>query len=271
MTHPDQASGYDTFYEQFDSSLMRQLRQEAYGQDIGQHSWITAEELAKDIPRLQLTRQSRLLDLGCGPGGPLTFVVSHVGCRATGVDLSPPAIESARARATSAGLSGLIDFQVADSNEPLRFQPASFNAVISVDVVLHLRDRAAVFNGVARILVPGGRFLFTDAGVITGLVSNEEVRQRAMHGFTQFVPAGFNERTIELAGFRLLESADRTPSLLANAMGRLASRNAYRKELEQVEGKTYFEAQLQYLETVIALSERGSVSRVSYLAESHVA
>ncbi|MGI9026975.1 MAG: hypothetical protein ACR2GP_15635 [Burkholderiaceae bacterium] len=60
---PSQARGYDTFYERFDAPLMQRLRQEAYGQDIGQHSWVTVEELAQDIVRLQLARASRLLDL----------------------------------------------------------------------------------------------------------------------------------------------------------------------------------------------------------------
>jgi SAM-dependent methyltransferase len=266
-----QSRGYDKFYEQFDSPLMEQLRREAYGQDIGQHSWVTQEELTRDTLRLQLTRTSRLLDLGCGPGGPLTFVVGNVGCRAIGLDVSPPAIESARSRASSLGLGTLVDFQVADSNEPLRLQPNSFTAVISIDVVLHLRDRAATFKEVKRVLSPGGRFLFTDAGVVTGAVSNEEVRQRAIHGFTQFAPDGFNERTLALAGFRVLESVDRTSSLLANAKGRLASRLRHRAELELAEGSDYFEAQLRYLDTVIELSERGAMSRMMYLAEPDAA
>lgn len=169
------------------------------------------------------------------------------------------------------GQGTLVDFQVADSNEPLRLQPNSFTAVISIDVVLHLRDRAATFKEVKRVLSPGGRFLFTDVGVVTGAVSNEEVRQRAIHGFTQFAPDGFNERTLALAGFRVLESVDRTSSLLANAKGRLASCLRHRAELELAEGSDYFEAQLRYLDTVIELSERGAMSRMMYLAEPDAA
>jgi SAM-dependent methyltransferase len=267
-TNQKHPGGYDSFYEQFDSSLMRRLRQEAYGQDIGQHSWVTAEELILDIPRLKLSRTSRLLDFGCGPGGPLTFVVSQIGCRAVGIDLSAPAIESARARAASFGLSPLVEFQVGDLNEPIPFQPGSFSAIMSIDVILHLRDRRAVFNEAARLLTPGGRFLFSDAGVLTGPISNEDIFRRAMHGFTQFAPDGFNESALELAGFQLLESIDCTPSLLCNANGRLESRIAHRAELEHAEGEPYFQAQLRYLETVVALSERGAVSRKMYLAES---
>ena len=264
MTH---APGYDAFYSRFDSPLMQQLRREAYGQDIGQHSWVTASELADDVPRLRLTRASRLLDLGCGPGGPLTFVVGQVGCRATGIDLSPPAIASATTRAEAAGIGNLIDFRVVNSDEPLPLEAATLDAIMSIDVVLHLHDRTATLKDVARVLRPGGRFLFTDAGVLTGPVSNDEVASRSIHGFTQFAPMGYNERVLELAGLRLLETADRTASLLANAGGRLASRTSHRTAVEEVEGRDVFEAQARYLRTVVALAERGAMSRMMYLAE----
>ncbi|MGH9442781.1 MAG: SAM-dependent methyltransferase [Thermoanaerobaculia bacterium] len=266
-SHPVEARGYDAFYERFDTPLMRQHRREAYGQDIGQHSWVTAQELVRDIPRLRLEPESRVLDLGCGPGGPLTFIVDRAGCRAAGIDLSEAAVASAISRAESLGLSGRIDFRVADLNGALPFEARSFQAAISIDVVLHLRDRAAAFREVARVLSPGGRLLFTDAGVVSGAITASEVRRRSVHGFTQFVAPGFNERSLQLAGFRLVESADRTPGLEDCARARLASRIAHQGELEAVEGRAAFESQLRYLEVVVALSERGALSRMMYLAE----
>jgi hypothetical protein len=97
MTAPKQSSakGYDPLYAAFDSPLMRQLRQEAYREDIGQHSWVTADEFRSDIGRLSLTTSSRLLDVGCGPGGPLVFAVKSTACMGTGLDVSSSAIGSA--------------------------------------------------------------------------------------------------------------------------------------------------------------------------------
>ncbi len=40
--------GYEAFYRDFDSSLMQRLRREAYGEDIGQHSWVGADEVLRD-------------------------------------------------------------------------------------------------------------------------------------------------------------------------------------------------------------------------------
>lgn len=246
---------------------MRQVREEAYGQDIGQHSWVTVEELTEDILRLKLSRNSHLLDLGCGPCGPLAFILTSAGCRGIGLDLSEHAIAAGRARMASVDAGKSLVLHAADLNQPLQFASASFDAVICLDVILHLRDRGNVFREVARVLRSGGRFLFTDAGVLTGAISDEEVRQRSVHGYTQFVPPGFNERTLASAGLRLLEGEDRTASLLKNAGGRLAARIAHRTEIEQTEGTLDFERQQAYLETVVGLSERGTLSRMMYLTE----
>lgn len=261
------ADGYEAFYRNFDSTLMRRLRREAYGEDIGQHSWVSAEEVRADIRRLQLSSSSRFLDLGCGPCGPLTFVLAEAGCVGTGLELSPSALQVGRARAESLGVEARLSVQEADLNEPLPFEPGSFDAAMSLDVVLHLRDRSSLFREVARILAPGGRFLVTDAGVVTGSVSNEEVRARSVHGYTQFVAPGWNESLLESAGFRLIETDNRTSSVLSNAGGRLAAMHRHRAELEKVSSATEFQSQQDYLEIVVQLGRRKAVSRIMYLAE----
>jgi tRNA U34 5-methylaminomethyl-2-thiouridine-forming methyltransferase MnmC len=100
---------------------------------------------------------------------------------------------------------------------------------------------ARVFAQVARLLKRGGRFLFT--------------------------AAGFNQQALHEAGFRVLETEDRTASVLQNATGRLRARLAYRQELEQTEGVESFDRQQTYLQAVAALSRERVLSRVMYLAE----
>jgi len=259
--------GYEDLYESFDSALAREIRREAYGEDFGQHSWATADELRECIPRLRLSPTSRILDIGCGPAGPLTFIVGAVGCRGVGLDVSAAALEAGSSRVSELGLDRLITLLPADSNEPIPFGNDSFEAVISVDVVLHLQDRSSLFREVARVLVPGGRFWFTDAGVVTGPVSSEDIERRSMHGYTQFAPHGFNERELQAAGLTMVSVADRTDSLLTNASGRFAARAARQRGLEEVEREDVFERQQRYLETVIRLARDGAVTRLSYLVE----
>lgn len=263
------ADGYESFYREFDSPLMRQFRREAYGEDIGQHSWVSADEVRADMTRLRLTASSRLVDLGCGPCGPLAFVVATVRCAGTGVELSRSALRAGRARAATLGIDTLLSVREADLNEPLPFESRSFDAAMSLDVVLHLRDRLTFFREVARLLPAGGRFLFTDAGVVTGAVSSEDIRRRSVHGYTQFVAAGLNEQLLESAGFHLLETENRTTSVMKNAGGRLRAMLAHRAELEQLQGTAAFEEQRSYLETIVELSRRQAISRIMYLVQAN--
>ena len=264
---PPAAKGYDALYAAFDSPLMEQMRREAYGEDIGQHSWVTADELRSDIERLSLTASSRLLDVGCGPCGPLVFAVRSTGCAGAGLDVSKSALASGSARAYAAGVQEQITLIDTDLAQPLPFDNQSFDGVISLDVVLHLRDRNALFNEIARVLAPAGKFLFTDAAILLGPISNEEINRRSAHGYTQFVPQGFNEEMLQAAGFRIIGREDRTASVELIARGRLSAMRARQAAVEELVGKEAFAQQERYIETVIAVCARRALARVMYFAE----
>jgi len=184
------------------------------------------------------------------------------------VDVSAAAIRAGRRRATALGVDALVSLHEADLNASLPFPTGAFSSAMSLDVILHLRDRAKLFAEVARMLQPRGRFLFTDAGVVTGTVSNEEIRRRSIYGLTQFVAVGWNEQLLASAGFRLLEIENRTQSALRNAGGRLAANEAHRSELVSVLSAAEVDKQNVYLQSVVELSRRGAISRLMYLAET---
>lgn len=97
-----------------------------------------------------------VLDVGCG-GGLLAEEFARLGCQVTGVDPSSPSIEAARRHATQSGLE--IDYQVA-SGERLPLPDASFDAVYCCDVLEHVDDLELVIAETARVLRPGGLYLF---------------------------------------------------------------------------------------------------------------
>lgn len=261
------SQSYDDFYRRFDTPVMRRIRREAYGEDIGQHSWVSAEELRADVRRLGLMPTSRLLDLGCGPCGPLCFIMQTVGCSGTGVDSSPAALDVGRARAAALGVEPQLTLRNADLEQTLPFEPRSFDAILSLDVVIHLSDRSRLYDEVARVLAPGGQFLCSDAGILTGSLSQEELRHRSVQGSIQLVPVGWNEACLEAAGLRVLEVEDRTAAALKTAMGRIAAMQAHREALAEVMDRSEIDEQINYLEVVAALGRRGAVSRMTYLAK----
>ncbi len=98
----------------------------------------------------------RVLDLGCA-GGFMAEALDDRGARVTGIDPAAEAIAAARQHAEGAGRAIAYDTGV---GEALPYEAASFDAVVCVDVLEHVQDLAKVLAEVARVLEPGGLFLF---------------------------------------------------------------------------------------------------------------
>ena len=260
------ARGYENSYELFDSSLMRLIRAEALDEDIGQHSWITGAELRSYLLWLDLSDTQTILDFGCGPGGPLTFLVRETGARAVGIDLSTSALSAARHRAEEMNLTEKIELCEVDGNQGMSSMANTFDAVVSFDVILHLQDRHTVLSDWKQILQPGGKLLFTDAGVVTGPVSNQEFYLRSINGYTQFVPDGFNESALEEVGFTLESKEDQSHGAIANPSGRIQARKKYKDELVEIEGLVKFDQEQKYLETMVDLYKSKALTRFAYRA-----
>jgi 2-polyprenyl-6-hydroxyphenyl methylase / 3-demethylubiquinone-9 3-methyltransferase len=95
-------------------------------------------------------------DIGCG-GGLLAEELARLGANVIGVDPSAPSLETARAHAKAAGLS--IDYRLG-SGERLPLPDAWADIACCVDVLEHVSDVPAVLRETARILKPGGVFLY---------------------------------------------------------------------------------------------------------------
>jgi len=90
----------------------------------------------------------RILDLGCGDGA-LTESLARCGCRVVGLDASEALAAAARDRG--------LDVRVGDAQQ-LPFA-REFHAVFSNAAMHWMPNQHAVIAGVARALLPGGRFV----------------------------------------------------------------------------------------------------------------
>ena len=97
-----------------------------------------------------------VLDLGCA-GGFMAEALSKRGAQVTGIDPASDAITAARQHAQAEGLRIAYDVGV---GEALPYDAAGFDAVVCVDVLEHVTDLQKVMFEVARVLRPGGLFLF---------------------------------------------------------------------------------------------------------------
>lgn len=108
-----------------------------------------------------LEPSTRVLDLGCGIGGPARYLAANFGCRVTGIDLSPGFIDVATYLTARCGLSDRVTFQVCDALR-LPFEDAVFDVVFLQHVAMNIEDRAALYAEVRRMLAPGGRLATYD-------------------------------------------------------------------------------------------------------------
>lgn len=93
-----------------------------------------------------------ILDVGCGTGNYARALVALTGCHVSGIE---PSWEMAQ-RAHAAAIWDRLE---QGSAEYLPFPDASFDLVMSTDVIHHVGDRAAYFREAARVLKPGGRLV----------------------------------------------------------------------------------------------------------------
>ena len=97
-----------------------------------------------------------VLDLGCA-GGFMAEAMTEKGAAVTGIDPASQAIDAARARARQVGQAIRYDVGV---GEALPYADAVFDAVVCVDVLEHVTDLDQVVREIARVLKPGGVFLY---------------------------------------------------------------------------------------------------------------
>jgi ubiquinone/menaquinone biosynthesis C-methylase UbiE len=109
----------------------------------------------------ELAPSTRVLDLGCGIGGPARYLAATFGCNVIGVDLSPSFIDAATYLTERCELSDRVNFQIGDALH-LPFEDAAFDTVFLQHVAMNIEDRAALYAEVNRILVPKGRFVIHD-------------------------------------------------------------------------------------------------------------
>lgn len=175
------------------------------------------------LAQLELGPDSRLLDVGCGIGGPARMAAAERGCQVTGVDLSPDFVAAARTLTSAVGLSDRVTFRLVDADD-LGVEDGAFDAAMLVHVGMSVPDKGAVFGQVRRALRERGRFVvFEQMRVGEGelpypLPWAEDDRSSFVATPDAYVEA------LTATGFRVLRTDDRSsqtvwPSAAAPAAG----------------------------------------------------
>lgn len=157
--------GFDALYARYaESSTYRGIFRDAFGaeypEELAPLSFVTTSLLRQAAADLRPSPGARVLDLGCGQGGPGLWVAKELGASLVGLDLSRVAVGQARTRARGLGMGERAQFEVA-SMEALPFPDATFGGAVSIDALFMVPDKPAALRETARVLASGAAFVLT--------------------------------------------------------------------------------------------------------------
>ena len=258
---------FDSTYGHFTEDVLATVRRETFGQDIGQNSWLTADEYDRFISWLKLSPEQHVLEVASGSGGPALYLADRTSCHVTGIDSNESGVAEATRAAFHSHQSHRISFRVADATARLPFANDTFDALMCIDSMNHFPDRLRVLQEWQRVLHPGSRAVFTDPVVITRPVTNDDLALRSSIGLFVFTPPGVNEHFIETAGLNLLRREDVTVNAAVVAGRWQRSRHRHRDALLEIEGEERFEGLQKFFGAVHRLTSERRLSRIAYLVE----
>jgi len=111
--------------------------------------------------QMGLRKDSRVLDIGSGLGGPARTLAEVYGCNVTGVDLTQSYCITANTLSEWVGLSRLVGCRQGDATS-LPFADNEFDAAITIHVAMNIPAKDRVYAEAHRVLKPGGIFTVYD-------------------------------------------------------------------------------------------------------------
>lgn len=107
------------------------------------------------IERTGIDETCHVLEIGCGWGGFACLAAEEVGCRVTGLTLSPAQKEFAEARIAARGLSDRVTIELCD----YRDKQGAFDRIVSIEMFEAVGEQywPIYFSKVSELLKPGGR------------------------------------------------------------------------------------------------------------------
>lgn len=258
---------YKSSYSNYSLETYSNIRLETYGEDYGQTSWVSTEE-SHEIPELlRLTSKSSVLEIGCGSGGYAVDLAKRIGCRISGFETDASGVKTAKKLAEKENVSDITEFFQHDASQKLPYENESFDAIYATDVLCHVPHRKQVLANIHDLLKTGGRFVFSDALVVGGVVSNHEIATRSSVGTYFFSPPGVNEQLIEEAGLKVIEARDTTNSSAVLSKRWHDARLKRKDALIEAEGNETFEGVQRFLQCVHTLTSERRLLRYLYTCE----
>jgi ubiquinone/menaquinone biosynthesis C-methylase UbiE len=157
---------------------------------------VAAEEF---LDALDIHAGDKVLDVGCGLGGPSRMAAASYRADVSGIDLTADFCDAARQLNALVGLER-IRIEQGDALA-MPFADDSFDVIFTLHVAMNIADKPALYREIARVLKPGGRFGLYDIVAGSGEPVHLPVPWATLPDHSHLVPAEEVEAAVHAAGF----------------------------------------------------------------------
>ena len=223
------------------------------------------EAIAAAARALGLGPHSRALDVGAGVGGPARYLAHTTGCRVTALELQPELHAIGMDLTRRTGLADRVTHLCGDALvEPL--PDAGFDAAVSFLAIVHIRERARLFQRLARALRSGGGCYVEDLCMLKPFTPRDwEDARRVVYANSLSSQAEYAQ-DLKAAGFSDVAVTDLTPDWAPFAAQRLAAWRHNHAAYASVHGEGAYRAQELFYTVIVRLYVSGSLGGVRLVA-----
>ncbi|KAF2458046.1 S-adenosyl-L-methionine-dependent methyltransferase [Lineolata rhizophorae] len=165
------------------------------------------------VHSMGMKENMRVLDVGCGVGGPAREIVKFSGANVIGINNNDYQIERATHYAAKEGLSDKLKFVKGDFMQ-MPFPDNSFDAVYAIEATVHAPSLEGIYSEISRVLKPGGIFGVYE-WLMTDQYDNENPKHRQIRldieegdGISNMEKIEVGLHAMEAAGFKMEHHED---------------------------------------------------------------
>ncbi|CAG8268853.1 unnamed protein product [Penicillium olsonii] len=179
---------------------------EPFLQAIARHEHYLAKEIG-------IQKDMKVLDVGCGVGGPAREIAKFTGAHITGLNNNDYQIDRAIHYAESQGLADNLAFVKSDFMQ-MKFPDNTFDVVYAIEATVHAPELVDVYREIYRVLKPGGTFGVYE-WLMTDDYDNDNLEHRRIRlgieqgdGISNMVTVSEGLQAFQDAGFQMVHHED---------------------------------------------------------------
>ena len=167
------------------------------------------------IAKLELSEGMKVVDVGCGLGGPMRRVIREGGVIVAGVNSNEGQLAKARALNGAAGVDHMARYAWCSFMDMGIFEDGTFDRGYAIESTCHAPDKEGAFAEIYRVLKPGALFWGQEMCLTEQFDPRDSrhiaIKQDLMRGIAlkDIATMGEVDRALGRAGFEVIEGMDR--------------------------------------------------------------